>query len=237
MRWARTCGIRRFKVGRHDFHGHVGQIQGHRIGLGFRRRLRGHFPMAELPLLFRNGLEDHRPHRLEGREHVASTMAMFSTRTCPACCGETTTVRSVWNFHKVRGHHARFVHLVIGVQRFGVGTKRVAVPRPMRERPPFVGVGHQAVHARSWSRHWVVLQGQAVQHHKPTLWDTLNMTSSGGRNPKVRHQVRVACERQRQQGSLTLAMVTSPETTCQYKKSRRRSSASRRLALQRSTIR
>ena len=27
--------------------------------------------------------------------HVASTMAMFSTRTCPACCGETTTVKSV----------------------------------------------------------------------------------------------------------------------------------------------
>ena len=109
----------------------------------------------------------------------------------------------MWNFHEVRGHHARFKHFVVGVQRFRMRPKRVAIPRPMRERPPIVGVGHQAVHPHVHGLNtWVVLQSEAVQHHEScTLWRHVEHDVFWWHgNPKVRHQVSVACQRQRQQG-------------------------------------
>ena len=72
----------------------------------------------------------------------------------------------------------------------------------MRERPPFVGVGHQTVHAHVHRLDTgVVLQGQAVQHHVTrTLWGHVEHDVFWRHgNPKVRHEVRVACQRQRQQ--------------------------------------
>ena len=74
------------KVGRHNFRRDVGQIQDHRIGLCFWRRFRhGHSQWLNCHSSSEMASKTTGPVGSKDVNQVASTMAMFSTRTLPAC--------------------------------------------------------------------------------------------------------------------------------------------------------